>query len=314
MQVLQGDFQKEGLMVGPSVMTLGNFDGVHQGHQFLIDHVRAGADQLGVPALVLTFSPHPSHIVHGAKPVPLLFSQEDQNQEIAKRGVDYLVVQKFDEAFSSLEPEDFLRQYLFPKFKPRKVVLGHDFVFGKGQKGDFSLFTTVAQEFDCEVKKVPAFDVDGAVVSSSKIRQALLEGEVARVQEWLQRPFYIQSIIEKGQQLGRKLGFPTANLKGEFTLLPKDGVYFGRAHVLEQVHWSVMNIGVRPTIDSTEKLTVECHLLDFIGDIYGHDLKFEFIERIRGEQKFPNLEELKMQIDRDIVFARTWVGENGRNY
>ena len=314
MQVLKGDFQVTELVVPPAVMTLGNFDGVHKGHQYLIDHVRASADQLGIPALVLTFSPHPSHIIPGAKPSPLLFSQSDQQQEIAKRGVDFLVVQKFYEAFSQLKGEDFLRQYLFPKFRPKKVILGHDFSFGRGQEGSFELFREVAKDWSCEVQQVDAFRVEDTLVSSSKVRQAIKEGQMKLVQKWLERPFYIQSVIGKGKQLRRKMGFPTANLQGPFSLLPMDGVYLGRAHILEQVHWAVTNIGVRPTVDGSGERTVECHILDFVGDIYNTQLKFEFYERLREEKKFSDLEELKNQIAQDVECARSLVVEYGKTH
>ncbi len=298
-----------------SSVTIGNFDGCHRGHQKLLESAEDLAAKAGAKTTVLTFDPHPREYFSKTTHVPRLFQPEQKIRALTELGVDVTIIQNFDEAFCHLSPEEFAGDLLGGKLKTVAVTVGYDFRFGRGRAGrpeDFSQYIP-----DCQVKQIEEITIRGDKVSSSAIRQLLGEGEIARANQLLGRPYLIEGRIQRGRQLGRKLGFPTANLTSKDQMLPKTGVYGGWA-VLEKdpAIFSmaatkvpcVMNIGYRPTVEQQDpQLLVEVHLLE---GSYGADSLYDqpigiYVEYfLRPEQKFASLDELKTQILKDSDAAR----------
>jgi riboflavin kinase/FMN adenylyltransferase len=290
----------------PVALTIGNFDGVHRGHQELLRRVVEWARQHQGSSLLLTFYPHPMQILHPEKKHVRLFAQEDQREQLAKLGLDGVLQQSFSRDFSQMPAMDFLEKYLLKFFHPRCLVVGHDFSFGQNREGQLQLLESFCQQRGIELQIVPPLQVEGVVVSTSKIRETLLQGNLSLAKKLLGRNYYLRGVIEKGDARGRTLGFPTANIRPEVDFFPKIGVYACLATVDGVTHPAVTNIGRNRTFveGETHPIKVEAHLLEFSGDIYGKTLKLELIEYLREEKKFAGLEELKMQIGKDAEMAR----------
>jgi len=300
----------------PSVVTPGNHDGVHLGHRALVtaarDVARASASSPGGPLRVvaLTFDPHPLHFMAPDRAPPLLTDVPRRAELLRAAGADDVHVQRFDRAFSQLSPEDFVERVLIGELGARAVVVGPDFRFGAGRKGDVALLEALGAPHGMQVSTVTPVTLDGELVSSSHVRAALLRGDVERAARMLTRVHELTRRVVVGHQRGRTIGFPTANLELEGLLAPADGVYAVVARVLdgepslrEQRHAGVANLGVRPTVNGGRSL--EVHLLDFAGDLYGRSLRIGFVARLRGETKFPDLAALRAQIARDVEAGRT---------
>lgn len=292
----------------PTVMTIGVFDGVHRGHQHLIGSAVRRARELGAQSAVLTFDPHPDHVLHPDRKQRYLCSFERRAELIEQLGVDVLVVLPFTEATKSLSAQEFIA-HICGALQLRELHVGHDFALGRKREGNVTRLAELGQEFGYGVYEVDALIVDGSPVSSSRIRAALSEGDVATAAMLLGHPFGVDGPVVRGDQRGRTIGFPTANIGvNELQMLPADGVYVCRAHVQGQRYGAVTNVGVRPTFDGVRR-TVEAHLLDFNDDIYGETVKLEFLHRLRGEQKFNGIGELVAQITRDAEAARAWLDQ-----
>jgi riboflavin kinase/FMN adenylyltransferase len=290
----------------PCALTLGIFDGLHRGHQRLVQATVQSARAEGYPAIVLSFFPHPD-LVFGHATLPYYLLHPDEKARLlAQMGVDIWVVQTFDRAFSQLSAEDFLAEVV-EHLRPRFIFATADFAFGAGRRGTLDFLRQARAGYGFEVQEVPLMSEDGERLSSTRLRQALQAGDVDEVRRGLGRPYRLSGEIIHGDGRGRGLGFPTANLAvWEAQLRPANGVYACFAYLDGTRHPAVSNIGVRPTFGAAT-VRVETHLLDFTGDIYGRVLDVDFMARLRGEQKFEGVAALQAQIGRDLVAARSYL-------
>lgn len=288
-----------------SCVTIGNFDGVHKGHQLLISRVRDRALQLGVPSVVITFEPHPLRFFTGRKTPPFITLYDQKAELIGALGVDVLLCLEFNAEMASMTAEDFVRRILVDGVHARELFIGYDYAFGKGRSGNFALLSTLGAAQGFHVEQLEPVLVGQAVVSSTRIRDLVEAGDVWGARPLLGRFYRVSGTVVHGQNRGgRLLGFPTANLRLVDELFPKTGVYCCWAEIGGTLHRSVANIGYNPTFGN-DALSVEVHILDLDADLYGTPLRVHFVQRLRGERKFSSLDELKGQIAKDIALAGT---------
>lgn len=289
---------------GPVVLAIGVFDGVHLGHRAVIERALADAHTLAGSAIVVTFDPHPARVLRPDKAPRLLTSTAHKLRIIHSLGAAQVLALPFSDEFASTEPADFIRA-LAAACSLREICVGHEWAFGKGRAGNLALLGQLGHELDFEEVGVAAVEVDGAVVSSTVIRAAIAAGELSKAARLLGRDYSILGTVKRGDQLGRRLGFPTANLAAHNEQFPPNGVYAVDALIDGQAHRAVANIGVRPTIaHATGERLLETHVLDFSGDLYDSDMEIVFRRFLRTEQKFPSLDALKAQIAADAESAR----------
>ena len=285
-------------------LAIGVFDGVHLGHQQIIRQTVSDAQQHEGLAVVVTFDKHPSLIVAPDKVPPLLYSRSQKLRAIEALGANALLEIAFDKAFSQQTGEEFIRSLARDFGKIQSICVGADFVFGNKRSGDVALLRSLGQELQFIVHGISAISLDSQPVSSTRIREAIRAGDFDAASQMLGRAYSIAGKVVRGDQLGHKLGFPTANLDTTSLLLPPHGVYAAHAKVGSQIHRAVLNIGIRPTINQpTPTPRVEVHLLDFAGDLYGNDMEVTFAAKLRDEKKFASFDALKAQIARDIAEA-----------
>jgi len=286
-------------------LAIGVFDGVHLGHQQIIRQTIADAHQHDAIALVLTFDRHPSAVVAPDRVPPLIYSLPQKLGAIELLGADTLLLIHFDEKFSGQTGENFIRSLARDLGKIRSLCVGTDFVFGHQRSGNVTLLEKLGGELGFTVHGLAAVSLDNQIVSSTRIREAIRSGDLDAASQMLGRPYAISGQVIAGDGVGRKLGFPTANLDVAGLVLPPNGVYLGLAKIKEQSRSVALNIGFRPTLATGgPQLRVEAHLLDFTGDLYGQELEIEIGEKLRDEKKFASLDELKAQISRDIAEAK----------
>ncbi len=291
----------------PSVVALGAFDGIHLAHQKILATARTRARALGLRALACTFDPHPLTVLQPERaPAPITELAENLAR-IAEQGLDAAVVILFTREFSLLEAEAFVKDVLVGRLKAREVVVGFNHTFGRGARGNAQLLAELGPQYGFVAHVIPPLVVDGVAVSSSGIRQALAAGDVARARKFLGHPYTVRGRVLRGKGRGRQLGFPTANLRPERELIVPAGVYAGRAAWEGGRAGAVVNVGIRPTFGEGE-YWVEAYLLDFAGDLYDSLLVLEFEERIRPEQKFPDVEALRAQVASDVATAARLLG------
>lgn len=303
MQVIRAAHE---LTPGPKkvCLAIGFFDGVHLGHQQIIRQTVADAELHEALAIVITFDRHPKTIVAPDRVPPLIYSLDQRLRAIASTGADTTLLIHFDKGFSLQTGEEFIRhlQADFPHIQ--SICVGSSFTFGHKRSGNVALLQKFGQELKFSVHGLAAVSLDGEVVSSTRIREAIQRGQLDLASQMLGRPYALAGKVAKGEQLGHKLGFPTANLDCIGRVLPPKGVYAAHTVVSGRTYRVVLNIGVRPTVAATTaQVRVEAHLLDFNGDLYGQDLELTFVEKLREEQKFPSLDALKAQISADIARA-----------
>ncbi len=287
-----------------SFVTIGNFDGVHRGHQYLFRHLVRQAREAGRRAVVLTFEPHPKMILHpDRRPFYLLTTLEEKIALIAAQEVDGLIIIPFSLEFSRTTAHEFVADLLWGKLRIRKILIGHDYTFGRGKEGNEAFLVSRGEELGFGVEVMSAFTDGETIISSTLVRNAVLAGDVSKAAACLGRPYNLVGTVVAGHRRGASLGFPTANLEPEKVLLPAPGVYAAQAILAGKTYRSVLNIGWNPTF-ADERLSVEAHLLDFQGNIYGRTLEVLFYERLRGERKFDSPNELIAQIGRDVARAR----------
>lgn len=289
----------------PGVMaTIGFFDGVHLGHRFLIDEVKAAAAQRGLPSAVITFPTHPRSVLQQAYQPRLLNSFADKLRLLATTGVDYCIVLDFTEALSQLSAESFL-QILATQWRVKGLVIGYDHRFGHDRRDGFEQYVEYGQRWGIEILKATAFDAGHTAVSSSEIRRLVQEGKVERAAQLLTYAYHISGRIVSGYKVGRTLGFPTANIQPDdpMQLLPGIGVYAVWVEVAGGRYKGMLYIGSRPTLDNGTQLSIEAHILHFSGDIYNDPIRVSFEHFVRGDEKFDSLEALKAQLmrDREVV-------------
>lgn len=287
-----------------SVVTIGTFDGVHLGHQKILKMVQNEASNINGESILFTFYPHPRMVVfpdsHNFK---LIQTIDEKIERLKAFGIDNLIIYPFTKDFSRLTAFEFVRDILVDKLKVKKLVIGYDHQFGRNREGDINFLKESADIFDFEVVEISAEEVLEVNVSSTKIRNSILDGNILRANEFLGRPFQIEGEVVKGNELGRDLGFPTINLKinNQNKILPCDGVYAVRALVMGKLYEGMMNIGQNPTVKGEDAggKKYEVHIFDFNEDVYGHNVTVSFYQYVRKEKSFDNLEELKLQIQID---------------
>lgn len=296
------------------VLTIGNFDGVHLGHQRILTAVVEKAREVKGTAMALTFRPHPQAVLHPGKAPGLLSTYDEKASLLAKAGIEVLIEQPFSLDFAGISADDFFRRLILGRIRPAAVIIGYDFAFGKGKSGSIDHLTALAQGAGVSVSVIPAFRLGKETVSSSRIREYLMKGQIEEANELLGREFSYFGKVVPGERRGRKLGFPTANLELEEKLALPYGVYASYSVIHEKTGLrkipSVTNLGVRPTFHAEADVSplVETHLLDFTEDLYGKIMEVRFVRRLRGEQKFDGVESLKKQIRSDVTQARQVLG------
>ena len=283
-----------------TIVTLGTFDGVHIGHNAILDKICKVAKHENLESVILTFFPHPRKIVSNNYDIKLLNTIEEKSVLLEKIGIQNFIVHPFDKTFSELSPREFVTQVLVEKLNIQKIIIGHDHKFGKNRAADFNDLINFGKEFGFEVEEISAQQINEVSVSSTRIRNSLLEGNVSLAKDYLGYPYVLTGNVVKGNQLGRTIGFPTANIEipEDYKLIPKNGVYFVTVNVNEEKVFGMMNIGVKPTLGEN-KLSIEVHLLNFNKDIYNHKIQVNVLERVRDEQKFESFEALKSQLELD---------------
>lgn len=298
-----------------AVVTIGTFDGVHRGHRLILDGMRSVAEEVGGETVIITFDPHPRNIVGmRSDPQPLLTTMPERINLLAKIGIDHLVIVPFTPAFAAMDPRDYVKDFLVARFQPHTLIIGYDHRFGRKREGDYHLLESLSETFGFQVRELDAKILRDAAISSTRIREALMEGCPEEAAEQLGYPYFFSGLVRHGDKRGRTIGFPTANLKPDdpAKLLPADGVYAVRVSLSEAdgdayTKTGMMNIGLRPTVDGTRHLA-EVNLFDFNEDIYGRVLTVQVIARIREERKFSGLDALQAQLSDDREMAMKLAG------
>lgn len=292
------------ITVSPSVVVLGNFDGIHIGHRELIDKAISIGKSLDLKVLVFTFNPHPSFVLANKEPVDLIYLSEEKAELLA--GVDYFVEYPYDMHTASMSPEIFIRDVVCKQLNARAIVVGEDYRFGHKRCGDIRLLEELATRFNYWLTTIEKIAYDHKIVSSTWIRDEIKQGHIEHANQLLGRNFRISGTVTLGRQNGRKLGFPTANIKPtKNKLLPPNGVYLSKIFVNNKEYASITNIGTNPTLSGNETV-VETHILDFNEDIYGQFVTVELLKFIREEKKFDSLEELKEAISKNVEDRRAY--------
>ncbi|HZI88675.1 MAG TPA: bifunctional riboflavin kinase/FAD synthetase [Pyrinomonadaceae bacterium] len=286
-----------------TVVTMGNFDGIHLGHQALVGNAVAEAKQCRTKSVVFTFEPHPLKLLAPERAPRMIVNHQDKMDMLQALGVDAVIVQSFDHRFASIQAEDFVRRYLLERLNLSKIWLGRDLKFGRARQGDAEDLIRWGTELGFGVGIVEPILVQGKRISSSRIRQLIEQGRVDEVQPMLGRYHFISGRVVSGHRRGRNLGFPTANLASVTELLPGDGIYATILELQNHCWLSVSSVGRNPTFGEGSR-TVEAFILDFAGDIYGEAVKLSFVQRIREERMFAQIEDLVTQMREDVQTAR----------
>ncbi|PWA11732.1 bifunctional riboflavin kinase/FAD synthetase [Flavobacterium laiguense] len=290
-----------------TILTLGTFDGVHFGHKKILERVTQNTENGKYESLVLTFFPHPRMVLQEGSEIKLLNSLDEKIHLLEEIGIQNLVIHPFDEKFSRLTAEEFVKNVLVDQFHIQKIIIGHDHRFGRNRTANIDDLKAFGKQYDFEVEEISAQEIKEVSVSSTKIRNALIEGNVALANEYLGYNYSLTGTITKGKQLGRTIGFPTANLKLEenFKLIPQNGVYIVKSILNDKTVFGMMNIGFNPTVDGKHQ-TIEINYFDFDEDLYGQKITVSILERIRAEQKFDSISVLKQQLEKDKKKALTY--------
>jgi riboflavin kinase/FMN adenylyltransferase len=307
MQVIQDAFRAGDLPRG-GVATIGNFDGIHRGQRAILDRVVARAEELGRPSVVVTFQPHPLTVLRPGEGPLLLTTPEAKRDLIEAAGIESLLIVSFDRELAATSAERFVREFLADRLGVAEVHVGRDFSFGHRRVGDLGLLGRMGEELGFEARAVDEVALRGERVSSSRIREAVAEGRVADAWELLGRPYSVRGTVVRGDRMGKRLGWPTINLRLESELVPADGVYAGQATgpAFPASFTCVTNIGTRPTVYENYQRVVESHILDFANDVYGERVEIEFHKRLREERLFPTVMDLSAQIRRDVEATREY--------
>ncbi len=307
MQILRGLYSPD---TKPIALTIGNFDGVHLGHQALLNELRAAAQPQGLQTAVIIFEPHPREFFTPQQAPVRLTSLREKLELFATLGLDRVYVCRFDAHFARMTAADFIHA-LHEKLHAKFVLIGDDFRFGSGRAGDFALMEKIGAQRGFSVRAVHSVLHDGVRISSTAIRSSLAAARLYTAREYLGRPYSISGRVVHGDGVGRKLGYPTANIQLKHNLPPLKGIYVVQVHsdgigVLQ----GVASLGVRPTLKQDAKPVLEVHLFEFVQQIYGKHLRVEFLQKLRDEEKFPNLEALTQQIALDVENAKRWFIEH----
>ena len=296
-----------------SVVTIGSFDGVHLGHQAILNQVKAVAAELGLPSVVMTFEPQPQEFFSGERAPARLMRLREKVDALFELGVDQVLCLQFNRELRNLTAAEFVRSVLVDGLGTRHLIVGDDFRFGCDRSGDFKMLSEMGETYDFAVQDTETLEVDGQRVSSTLVRQILEQGNFERASQLLGKPFTITGRVVYGQQLGRELGFPTANVQLNRYSAPLSGVYAVLVNIDGAVYQGAANVGLRPTVGDLLKPILEVHLLDFEADLYGRRIEVEFVTKIRDEEKFTSLDKLIESIQRDVKQIRAWFAGDSEN-
>lgn len=284
----------------PTAITIGTFDGVHIGHRKILERLINDAKKTGLRSTVLTFFPHPRMVLQKDTEIRLLNTIQEKIKILDRIGLDYLIIHPFTLEFSRLSSTEFVRDILVNELKVKKIIIGYDHRFGRNRNANIQDLIAFGNTLNFEVEEIAAQEIDDVSVSSTKIRNAIIDGDMKTANAYLGYNYMLTGDVKKGKGLGRQLNFPTANLfiKEEYKLIPKNGVYVVKSILNNQIYYGMMNIGFNPTVDGTSK-SIEIHFFEFKSDIYGANIQVDILQRIRDEHKFNSLEELKTQLLKD---------------
>lgn len=294
-----------------TIVTIGTFDGVHIGHQKIIHKLIQSAKDNGCESVILTFFPHPRMVLQEQSEIQLLNTIQERAMLLEKIGVDNLIIHPFDKAFSRLTAEEFVKTILVDRLNIQKIVIGHDHRFGRNRTANIDDLILFGEKYGFEVEQISVQEIQEVSVSSTKIRAALAEGNILLANTFLGYPYFLTGTIQKGKQLGRTIGFPTANIKIEETykLIPKKGVYIVESILHSKKVFGMMNIGINPTVGG-EIVSIEVHFLDFDGDLYDQRIQVSLLNYIRSEQKFDSVSALQAQLELDKKTTLTFISNS----
>ena len=292
----------------PTIVTIGTFDGVHLGHQKIVAQITKNAHALNCESLVLTFFPHPRMVLQEGTEMKQLNTLNEKIALLDNLGIDNLVIHPFDKEFSRLTAEEFVKKVLVDVFKIKKIIIGHDHRFGRNRTATIDDLINFGETYGFEVEQISAEEINEVSISSTKIRNALLEGNTELAANYLGYDYSLTGIIFKGKQLGRTIGYPTANItiEEDYKLIPNNGVYIAKSVLNGKTVFGMMNIGTRPTVDGT-KQTIEINFFDFKQDLYGQKITIFLLHRMRSEQKFESIDALKNQLGKDKKTALSFI-------
>lgn len=290
-----------------AVLTIGTFDGVHGGHRRILERIRQSARDTHGESVILTFHPHPRSVL-GGTPVPLLQTPDEKIQTLEALGIDHLIIVPFTAAFAGMPAADYVRDILVNPIHPKRIIIGYDHQFGKNREGNYSLLKQVREQYGFELEEITAEEINDCAISSTQIREALNKGDVSNAAQLLGRPYSLSGVVVHGEQRGRLLGFPTANLQVSHShkLIPANGVYVVETMCDGMLFRGMMNIGHQPTFHAEQLQKLEVHVIDQALDLYGKNLTIRFLDRLRNEEKFSGREALVAQLERDRDLARNW--------
>jgi len=293
-----------------TILTLGTFDGVHIGHKKILNKLTKNTENEKYESLVLTFFPHPRMVLQEHSDIKLLNTITEKIDLLEKIGIENLVIHPFDETFSRLTAEEFVSTILVDRFHIQKIIIGHDHRFGRNRTANIDDLIAFGKQYDFEVEQISVQEINDISVSSTKIRNALLEGDMTLANEYLGYEYFLTGTVIQGKQLGRTINFPTANLKIEenYKLIPKNGVYIVESIINEKTVFGMMNIGFNPTVDGQNQ-SIEIHYFDFNSDLYNQEIRVSILQRIRSEQKFESVDLLKEQLEKDKKTAVAYLNK-----
>lgn len=291
-----------------TVVTIGTFDGVHMGHQQIIRRLRENADANNWESVVLTFFPHPRMVLQKDADIKLINTIDERGHLFQDLGLDHLVIHPFTTEFSRMGAEDFVENILVKALKAKKVIIGYDHRFGRNRNADIEDLKRFGEQFGFEVEEISKQELEDVAISSTKIRNALMEGDVQRANRYLGRPIMLNGAVVNGKHIGKTIGYPTANLAipESYKLIPAQGVYVVRSEIQGQQVYGMMNIGTNPTVGGNAQ-TIETYFLDFDADLYGQELTIEILTRIREEKHFDSVDALVVAMKEDEAFSRSYI-------
>ncbi|WP_242130865.1 bifunctional riboflavin kinase/FAD synthetase [Aestuariivivens marinum] len=297
-----------------SIVTIGTFDGVHIGHQKIISRLVNTAKEEGLKSAILTFFPHPRMVLQKDASIKLINTIDERYAILESLGLDYLLIKKFTKEFSRMGAEDFVKDILVDKLHAKKIIIGYDHRFGRNRNANIDDLKRFGDQYGFAVEEISAQDIDEVAVSSTKIRNALNEGDIIKANAYLGYNFMLNGTVVKGRKLGKQLGFPTANvhINEDYKLIPKQGAYIVSSVIDGVLVYGMMNIGVNPTV-SGERLSIEVHFINFNKDIYNKKIRIELLQRLRDEQKFDSVDRLKAQLLEDKKVLLSYILNEDNN-
>ncbi len=293
-----------------AALTIGTFDGVHMGHQVILKEVVNHAKENNGESILLTFEPHPRKLLFPEQRIEIITPLDKKLELINAIGIKHIVVVPFTHKFAKMSAREYVSDFLVKEFQPQSIVIGYDHHFGNDRKGNIALLNEMKREFDFNVVEISAQLIDNATVSSTKVRKALKEGQVSEAEQMLGRSYSLLGNVKQGAQLGRTIGYPTANIQPLHNeqIIPANGVYAVKVVYNNIEYTGMLNIGFKPTVANDSKLSIEVNIFNFSEDIYGRELEIIFIERLRQEQKFSSIDELQEQLKKDELQAKKILG------